>query len=134
MSLRMVFVGAGIAAAVLIGYDGTAYAKSCSALKGVDTDKDGSIDLTEAQKAAAAVFDKIEKDSDKTIDAKEAKGRLSKKELAAGDPDKDGTLTKDEYLALVAKRFSAANPDADGTLDCRELSTNAGKALLKLLR
>ena len=37
--------------------------------------------------------------------AKEAEGRLSKKELAAGDPDNDATLTKDEYLALVAKRF-----------------------------
>jgi len=43
------------------------------------------------------------------------------KELAAADPDHDGTLTKDEYLAAVEQRFNAADPDHDGTLDAREI-------------
>ena len=59
---------------------------------------------------------------------------MSAKEFAAADPDKDGTLTKDEYLAVVEQRFKAADPDNDGTLDAKELRTSAGRALLKLLR
>ena len=69
-----------------------------------------------------------------TLDKRELAGRLSAKELAAADPDRDGTLTADEYLAVVEQRFNAANPDADGTLDAKELNTAAGRALLRLLR
>jgi hypothetical protein len=54
--------------------------------------------------------------------------------LAAADPDHDGTLTLDEYLAIVEKRFHAANRDNDGTLDAGELRTPAGRMLLRLLR
>jgi hypothetical protein len=62
------------------------------------------------------------------------RGRLTAKELAAADPDRDGTLTLDEYLAVVEQRFNAANPDKDGTLDAKELNSRAGRALLRLLR
>jgi hypothetical protein len=54
--------------------------------------------------------------------------------LAVADPDHDGTLTKDEYLAVVEQRFGAANPDRDGTLDAKELNSKAGQALLRLLK
>jgi len=100
----------------------------------LDTDNDGTVDLAEAKKAASALFDKLERDHDGTLDKRELAGRLSAKELAAADPDRDGTLTKDEYLAVVEQRFNAANPDKDGTLDAKELSSAAGKALLRLLR
>jgi hypothetical protein len=59
---------------------------------------------------------------------------LSAKEFAAADPDKDGTLTKYEYLAVVEQRFKAADPDNDGTLNAKELRTRAGRALLRLLQ
>jgi Ca2+-binding EF-hand superfamily protein len=59
---------------------------------------------------------------------------MSAKEFAVADPDNDGTLTVEEYLAVVEKRFNAANPDKDGTLDAKELKTSAGQALLRLLR
>jgi Ca2+-binding EF-hand superfamily protein len=59
---------------------------------------------------------------------------LSAKEFAAADRDKDGTLTKDEYLAIVEQRFKAADTDNDGTLTPRELQTKAGRALLRLLK
>ena len=129
-------IAVGIIAATFITHSSpaSAEASTCAALKGLDTDQDGTIDLAEAQKAAGIVFDKIERDKDNTVDAKEAKGRLSKKELLAGDPDNDGTLTKDEYLAIIAKRFSAADPDGDGKLDCKELGTADGAALLRLLK
>jgi Ca2+-binding EF-hand superfamily protein len=112
-----------------------AWAKSGSSLiRTLDTDNDGTVDLEEAKKAASALFDKLEHDKDGTLDKHELARRLSAKELAAADPDHDGTLTKDEYLALVEQRFKAADPDNDGTLDAKELNSAAGKALLRLLR
>ena len=76
----------------------------------------------------------LDRDHDGTLDRRELAGRLTAKELEAADPDHDGTLTADEYLAVVEQRFKAANPDNDGTLDARELKSPAGRALLRLLR
>ena len=120
-----------------IGFTVPADAKARSpaaTLKLFDTDNDGSIDLVEAKKAAGDLFDKLNKDKDNTIDTKELQGRLSKKDLAANDPDKDNALTKDEYLALVEARFKAADPDNDGKIDATELATPAGKDLVRLLK
>jgi Ca2+-binding EF-hand superfamily protein len=109
-------------------------AKSSHPVQMFDTDGDGTIDLAEAKKAASALFDRLECDRDGTLDKRELARRLTAKELAAADPDHDGTLTRDEYLAVVEQRFSAADPDHDGTLDARELNTKAGQALLRLLK
>ena len=67
-------------------------------------------------------------------DSRELARRLSPKQLAAADPDHDGTLTKDEYLAVVEQRFRNADPDHDGTLDAKELNSAAARPLLRLLR
>jgi Ca2+-binding EF-hand superfamily protein len=99
-----------------------------------DTDNDGTLDLAEVKKAASALFARLDRDRDGTLDKRELAGRLTARELAAADPDHDGTLTANEYLAVVEQRFNAANPDRDGTLDAKELSTGAGRALLRLLR
>ncbi|MGL3209767.1 EF-hand domain-containing protein [Bradyrhizobium sp. BR 1433] len=104
------------------------------ALKMLDPDNDGTVDLAEAKKAAADLFAKLDPDHDGTLDARELRGRLTAKELAAADPDHDGTLTLDEYLAVVEQRFKAADPDNDGTLDAKELKSRAGRALLRLLQ
>jgi Ca2+-binding EF-hand superfamily protein len=103
-------------------------------LYGLNTDNDQTIDLAEAKKAASALFDRLDRDHDGTLDRRELRGRLSAKELDAADPDHDRTLTKDEYLAIVERRFNAADPDHDGTLDSKELKTKAGQVLLRLLR
>jgi hypothetical protein len=49
------------------------------------------------------------------------------------DTDKDGTLTKEEYLALVEQRFNAADADRDGTLTPTEFQSRAGLALQRML-
>ena len=136
MFIRFAIAAGLIAVTASVSYVSPALAEAgaCAAMTAFDPDKDGTMDLAEAQKAAGTVFDKIEHDADKTVDAKEAEGRLTKKELEAADQDNDGTLTKDEYLALVAKRFSAADPDKEGKIDCKELSTPEGEALLKLIK
>lgn len=98
-----------------------------------DTDNDGTVDLAEAKKAAGTTFDRLDTDKDGTLTLKELKGRLSRKEFAAGDPDHDKTLSKDEYLAVVEQRFKAADPDNDGTISEAEFNTRAGHALRRLL-
>jgi hypothetical protein len=57
---------------------------------------------------------------------------LSAAEIASADLDKDGTLSKDEYLKVVEDRFKAADPDNDGTVD--EKRARSGQALLRLLQ
>jgi Ca2+-binding EF-hand superfamily protein len=99
-----------------------------------DTDNDGTVDLAEAKKAASALFDKLDRDKDGTLDKRELRGRLSSKDFDANDVDKNGTLSKDEYLGLVERRFKAADPDNDGTLDAKELRSPAGRALVRLLK
>jgi EF-hand domain pair len=111
----------------------TALAKKPSVVATLDTDNDGTVDLAEAKKAAAGLFDKLDRDKDGTVDINELRGRLSRNEFAAGDPDNDRTLTKDEYLAVVEKRFRAADPDNDGTVSAAEFRTASGQALARLL-
>ena len=115
---------------------GFAKGTSCKALSVIDPDNDGSLDLAEAKKAAGALFDKLNKDQgkDTTLDSREVRGRLSKKELEKADPDKDRTIDRAEYLAVVEARFKAANGDKDTTIECKELGTRAGQALLRLLK
>jgi Ca2+-binding EF-hand superfamily protein len=120
-------------AAGVLGSATAAWSKPVDALRSLDPDHDGTVDLDEAKKAAGALFDRLDRDHDGTLDRRELAGRLGAKDLAAADPDKDGTLTKDEYLAVVEQRFRAADPDHDGTLDAKELRTRQGRALLRLL-
>jgi hypothetical protein len=99
-----------------------------------DTDKDGTLDIAEMQAAAGAAFDRLNKDQDTTLEYGEAKGRVSKKAFVAADPDKDNSLSKDEYIAMAEKLFKAADLENDGTLDARELRSKAGRALQRLLK
>ena len=135
MITRRTFVGS-LAVGTLLATVLPAMAKSghTSLIRLLDTDNDGTVDLAEAKAAASAMFDRLERDKDGTLDKHELSRRLSAKELAAADPDHDGTLTKEEYLAVVEQRFSAADPDHDGTLDAKELNSTAGRALLRLLK
>lgn len=106
---------------------------SAAALKALDPDNDGTIDLAEAQAGGSKTFAKLNPDNDGTLDAKELSGRLDETGIKAADPDNDGTLDVKEYEALVAEKFKAANPDNDGTVDKKELDSPAGQELLKLI-
>src|SRR4051794_8996066 len=68
-----------------------------SLMKRLDTDNDGTLDLAEVKKAAAAKFRRLDGDKDGTLDKKEAKAAgIGAKAFAAADPDKDGTLDEAE--------------------------------------
>jgi Ca2+-binding EF-hand superfamily protein len=104
------------------------------AMRMLDTDNDGTIDMKEATAAATALFARLDRHHSGKLDAKELRGRVNAAEFKAADPDKDGTLSKDKYLALVAQRFKRADKDNDGTIDEQELRSTAGRSLQLLLR
>jgi Ca2+-binding EF-hand superfamily protein len=79
------------------------------------------------------LFDRLDTDRDGSLSIKELQGRLSGKDFSAADPDKDKTLTKDEYLTVVEQRFKAADTDGDGTVSAEEFRKPAGQALARLL-
>ncbi len=99
----------------------------------INPDNDGTVDLAEAKKAGAAMFEQLDPDDDGTLDLNELSGRITKDEFEAANPDNDGTLDLEEYMALIEKYFKAANPDNDGTLDEAELKTPEGQKLLALI-
>lgn len=86
-----------------------AFADAAAAIAALDPDKDGTVDLAEAQAGGAKLF-------------------------TALDPDTDGTLDAKEFAVVIEKKFAAANPDNDGTIDAKELGSEAGQALLKLIQ
>jgi EF hand len=92
-----------------------------------------TLSIAEVKAAASAKFDKLEKDADGTLDNKEVEGIIGAKTFKAADPDNDGTLSKDEYLALVEKLFTKADVDHDGTLSVTELKSQAGHELKALI-
>jgi len=135
MSLRRSMLLTVAVAALTVGHwPASAAPKAANPVAQFDTDNDGTLDLMEVKKAASALFTKLDRDHEGTVDKRELAGRLSAKELATADPDHDGTLTMDEYLAVVEQRFNAANTDSDNTLDAKELHSKAGQALLRLLK
>jgi len=98
-----------------------------------DTDKDKTLSLDEVKAAAAAHFDKLNKDGDSTLEAAEVKGVLGPKAFKDADTDHDGTLSKSEYLALVETLFKKADTDHDGKLTAAELRSKPGQALQRLI-
>jgi Ca2+-binding EF-hand superfamily protein len=134
-NLNFLMLASLLAASVLpaIAMTSASPAFAASALKTLDTDKDGTVDLNEAKTAATALFDKLEKDNDGTLDRKEMHGRIPDADWAVADPDNDKTISRDEYLAYVEAVFKKADADNDGTLDAKELKTPAGRALARLL-
>jgi Ca2+-binding EF-hand superfamily protein len=106
---------------------------TASIFSAVDTDKDGAVDEAEVRQAASALFDRLDTDKDGTLDANELRGHLSNEELQSDNPDHDGTLTKDEYLAIVVQRFKAADSNHDGKLKIDEFTSGPGALLVKLI-
>lgn len=99
-----------------------------------DIDKNGTLSLAEIKSAAAARFDELNPDQDDSLDEREAAPVLQGVTFRQADGDGDGKISKAEYLAYVERTFLLANPDKDGTLDRAELGSEAGQALVRLLR
>jgi len=99
-----------------------------------DVNKNGKLELAEVKSAAAARYDELNPDLDDSMDEREAAPVLQGEAFREADTNKDGSINKAEYLAYVERMFERANPDQDGSLDRAELGTEAGRALMRLLR
>ncbi len=107
---------------------------SCPALNAIDPDGDGSMTIFEAKRRAMVVFDQLNTDGDRTLEADETRGRVSAAALAAANPDGDGSLDRWEWRRLLRARFNAANPDGDWSIECDELATPQGHILYLMLK
>jgi hypothetical protein len=93
-----------------------------------------ALSLDEVKTAASAKFERLDKDGDAKLEPAELSGLLGDKAFKLADPDADGSLDKNEYLALVEKLFKRADVDRDGTVDVKELNGPNGKMLKRLIR
>jgi Ca2+-binding EF-hand superfamily protein len=136
---RVVLLAAG-AWIVLQSSSVSAQTSGSEAIRMFDKDNDGTVDLGEAEAAAAALFDQLDRDHDGTLTQEELGDRTTVLRALSPSPSRfklfavEGKMTKDDYLALTEMRFKLADPDNDGKLDAKELESEAGQALLKLLR
>ncbi len=131
---KIILSGALALACVAAGPVNPAFARKAPPVAALDMDNDGTVDGSELDKSAEALFGRLDKDNDGTLDPRELQGRLSRKEFKAADPDSDGTLSKEEFLAAAATLFKGADADNDGTLDANEFASKQGKALLRVAR
>src|SRR5215475_3944333 len=112
----------------------SALARAKGSFQAIDRDRDGTIDLDEAKRAAARRFDLLDRRRTGELSrAALGRGRLTVAQFSGADRDHDGTLTKDEYLTLVEREFRAADPDGDGTVSRAEFKSRAGLPLRRLL-
>ena len=58
---------------------------AASVFSGIDTDNDGTIDLSEAKAAASAVFDQLDKNRDGTLDRAELRRRITEQDWKIAD-------------------------------------------------
>jgi Ca2+-binding EF-hand superfamily protein len=140
MHMRLTVLLALMATVAGFGLTSVAVAQSATpdhAFAKIDGDGDGSIDTTEALKAAAAKFDAADADHDGTLSQKELAAMPGGAHLASSfstiDTDHDGTISKDEYLAAVRAQFAAADPDKDGTVSAAEWKTTKAAPLRSLI-
>jgi Ca2+-binding EF-hand superfamily protein len=123
-----------VATTVLLGFSSPALAARGVSFQAIDSSGDGKVDLDEIKKAAAAKFDALDRNRTGTLTRREVgRLRLSRKDFAAAYPDKDGTLSKDEYLAIVEQRFKAADTKKQGYLTLAEFNSRAGLPLRRLV-
>jgi hypothetical protein len=115
----------------------SAQTSGAEAVKMLDTDNDGTVDLAECKTAGAATFEKLDADKSTTLDQEELGGRavVGLVEAPIRRMFFQTRPSKNDYLAAIARQFDLADsPDHDGKLDPKEFETDDGRRLLNLLR
>ena len=103
-------------------------------MKALDISGDGLIDVAEAKSAAAARYNVLNPTFDEQVDRRAAAASLSGDEFDRADADKNGVVSKAEYVGLIDGRHGEADTDKDGKLSRSELESKGSEALLRLLR
>src|SRR5260221_11177208 len=101
ISRRTVLRNLAVTSLIVVTLPAFGKSRQVNPIKMFDTDNDGTVDLAEAKKAASALFDKLDRDHDGTLDKRELAGRLNAKEVSAAYPHHDWTLTKEQKISVV---------------------------------
>jgi EF hand domain-containing protein len=133
MMTRRIVPLALLSAALLLGTVQTFAAPRPAVPNALDPNHDGTVDLAEARKVAGALFDRIDGNKDGFLNKRELGGRVTPQEFSAADRNRNGKLSKDEYLSVMEKRFKAADPNNTGKVSQRELFSRSGRPLARLL-
>jgi Ca2+-binding EF-hand superfamily protein len=99
--------------------------------KAMDTDNDGTISKDEFMKYHADMWDMMTKDSSGSISVSDATAAFAHGgmhiNVKAMDADRDGTITKDEFMKYEATHWNLLPKDASGQISVVDL----GKAMKK---
>jgi Ca2+-binding EF-hand superfamily protein len=96
-----------------------------------DADRDGALSATEIQKMRGTAFDHLDRNGDGVLDAQEQESLSSRFKQMAGqrknllqeaDTDRNGQLTRAEYLQGPQPFMDQADTDHDGRLTREEIA------------
>jgi Ca2+-binding EF-hand superfamily protein len=96
-------------------------------LANADANKDGMIDKDEFKATRAALFERMDRNSDGVLDDQDKHQRSERRAEHAAkmraelDSNRDGKVSKDEFTSAPAPFFDQADTDKDGVLSAKEL-------------
>ena len=128
MSRLLVFLAAATLTSVSFAQDqSTDFARGGMhfSAKAMDTDKDGMISQDEFMKYHAAMWDQMTQDSNGNMTISAASAAFARGGMHVGvnkmDSDKDGTISKDEFMKYEATHWSLLPKDASGQISVTDL-------------
>ena len=102
------------------------------AMQQLDANGDGMLQFSEVQSFRAAAFDRFDTDASGSLDANEiaaaqqqaagrSRGGPADLDPYASDRNRDGLITRDEFVSYIAPRLLSADRNGDGALSRSEL-------------
>jgi hypothetical protein len=120
------------ALALLSGSIALAQGREGAALDNADANHDGKVTRQEFTDARAALFARLDRNSDGFVDDADGGGRQGGQRAAAIrdrlDGNDDGKISKDEFLNAPSLLFSRFDADKNDVLDAKELEAARGAA------